>query len=40
MDNLIKFTDIFGKTIIIRSEEIEAILFNKKGTHNLFWKPM
>ena len=38
MDNLIKFADIFGKTIIIRSEEIEAILFNKKEDVCVFTK--
>lgn len=38
MDNLIKFTDIFGKTVIIRNEEIEAILFDKKENVCVFTK--
>ena len=38
MDNLIKFTDVFGKTIIIRSEEIESIIVEKRDNINVFTK--
>lgn len=38
MDNLIKFTDIFGKTVIIRSKEIESIIFDKKENVHVFTK--
>lgn len=38
MGNLIKFTDIFGKKVIVKSEEIESIIFDKRENVHVFTK--